>query len=225
MDRGNPTYSAELEARRRRRIEQRRARVRRVRAIAAFLAIIGVIGAVVAIWSLGRAAGPGHPVAEQVEFSAPTDLITPAIVYLKEYADRLPPDPKAPMDPAPGVKAIVVDRGSQTVTLYQANGTPAGQFRCATGVNSPQLGTYTITGRKDKTSYKNENLTLAYFVQFTKTDAGDNIGFHAIPRDKTGTQVGSLEESDPHGNVRIEFDKAKLLFTWAPNGTKVIVQR
>lgn len=225
MERANPTYAAELEAKRRRRVDQRRKQVRRARAIAALLGVFLVIGVVVLVWALAGSGGPRYVRALDVPFPSPVDLIAPSILYAKDYAAKLPPPGPPPLVPAPGVKTIVIDRSDQVVTLYKADGTPVDQFPCATGQTYPRVGTYKVTSRKSESSYPAEGLRFAYFTIFTKSDKGTNIGFHSIPVDKSGNLVGGLGTPDSHGCVRLEKPKAKTVYDWASNGTKVIVQK
>lgn len=225
MERANPTYAAELEAKRRRRVAQRRTKVRRARAIAALLGVLLVVGAVVLVWVLSGSSGPRYARALKVGFPSPVDLIAPSILYAKDYAAKLPPPGPVPLDPAPGVKTVVVDRSDQTVTLYKADGTPVDRFPCATGQTYPRVGTYKVTSRKSESSYPAENLRFAYFTIFTKSDKGTNIGFHSIPIDKNGDLVGGLGTPDSHGCVRLEKTSAKTVYDWASNGTRVIVQQ
>lgn len=225
MERVNPTYAATLEAQRRRREAQRRMKMRRLRAILLLLGIVVVISALVLVWWFGGPGAPEYARAQEVPFPSPVDLVTPAILYAKEYTAKLPPPGPTPLVPAPGVKTIVIDKSDQLVTLYKSDGTPIDQFQCATGETYPRVGTYKVTSRKKESAYTAENLRFSYFTIFTESDKGTNIGLHSIPIDSKGNLVGGLGTPDSHGCVRLEKTKAKFVYEWAAVGTRVIVQK
>jgi lipoprotein-anchoring transpeptidase ErfK/SrfK len=58
-----------------------------------------------------------------------------------------------------------------------------------------------------------------------KSDKGNNIGFHSIPQKPDGTLEGKLGTPVSHGCVRLAKAKAKFLYNWAPNGTRVVVKK
>jgi lipoprotein-anchoring transpeptidase ErfK/SrfK len=135
------------------------------------------------------------------------------------------PPPPPPLVPAPGVKTIVLDKSDQTVTLYTADGQPLDRFPCASGVAYPRVGTYEVTSRKESSMYLGDRSTFKDFVIFTKADTGTNIGFHSIPHDGQGNDIGGLGVPESHGCVRLADEKAAFIYEWAPNGTKVVVQK
>lgn len=158
-----------------------------------------------------------------------TSPVTPekAVAGFQAYAKELA-KPKAPvlapLTPAPGVKTIVVDKGDQLVTLYAADGTPVERFQCASGELYPRVGTYTVFSRKPASMSTYDDSRFYHFVIFTKSDTGTNIGFHSIPIDAEGVEIGGLGKPVSHGCVRLAHEKAELVYDWAPNGTKVIVR-
>lgn len=130
-----------------------------------------------------------------------------------------------PLSPKPGVKTIVVYKRTQWVVLYKADGTPVDRFRCASGVMYPRLGTYRVWGRAKQSWALSDNTTFFYFTKFARSDRGNSIGFHSIPQTPSGKLVGGLGKPISHGCVRLDKKKAKFIYTWARNGTKVIVKK
>lgn len=130
-----------------------------------------------------------------------------------------------PLRPAPGRKTIIIQKKKQMVTVYAANGDYVDSFLCATGKQYPRLGTYKVYGRKWKSYSLYDSSRFYYFVKFVRSDKGNNIGFHSIPQWPSGKLVGGLGKPVSHGCVRLDKAKAKFLYKWARNGTRVIVKR
>ena len=85
-------------------------------------------------------------------------------------------------------------------------------------------GTYTVYSRSEQAWGINDSGTMKYFVRFAH---GDNaaIGFHDIPVDD-GQPVQTVDQLGTplsHGCIRQRRADAKLLWTFAPLGTKVVV--
>ena len=137
------------------------------------------------------------------------------------------PKPAAPkrLSPAPGVKTIIVDKSSQRVTLYKADGAPVDTFLCASGIVYPRVGTYRVWGRTKQSWALTDDSTFFYFTKFAKSDKGTSIGFHSIPQEPDGTLVGGLGKPVSHGCVRLDKAKAKFVYTWAATGTRVVVKK
>jgi lipoprotein-anchoring transpeptidase ErfK/SrfK len=130
-----------------------------------------------------------------------------------------------PLRPAPGVKTIVVDKSEQRVTLYTAQGAWVDSFLCASGRTYPRIGRYKVYGRRKQSWSLYDNTTFFYFVMFVKSDKGNNIGFHSIPQYANGELAGGLGKPVSHGCVRLAKTKAKFVYTWAKNGTRVVVKK
>ena len=79
-------------------------------------------------------------------------------------------------------------------------------------------------GHDDQSWGLEDASTFYWFTKFVKSDKNNNIGFHSIPQYADGSLAGPLGVPVSHGCVRLSEDKAKLLYDWAPVGTKVIVE-
>lgn len=225
---------AQLAQRRNRREERRRrerARLRRQRL--AVTVIVGTLllactGAATA-WALlpepTRVVRVQGVVAGDDDGAAACSAVVGRIAKKAPRALKPPPPPgPKPLKPAPGERVIVVDKGDQRVTLYDAKGKVVAHWPCASGVYYPRVGTYQVTSRKPQSYYPADGSRFTYFTIFTKSEKNTNIGFHAIPT-IDGEQVpGGLGKPISHGCVRLEEKNAKYLYEWAPNGTEVRVQ-
>lgn len=208
-------------------------RARRQRAVA--VAALLLIAIAASAWALAPKA-PAAAVslkglgATAVSWSAtasppPVAAIGRFAAYAAELAKPKEPPGPAPLTPAPGVKTIVVDKSAQLVTLYAADGTPVDRFQCASGKLYPRVGTYKVTSRKAASTSTYDSSRFYHFVIFTKSDNGTNIGFHSIPIDRAGNEIGGLGVPVSHGCVRLAHEKAEFVYAWAKNGTRVIVQK
>jgi hypothetical protein len=220
-----------LEARR----DSRRARLRRDRARARAQLIVLVSVPLVALlafagWAYAtRDTSPHSPaelgavpvrgVAESVAATAPVDSLR---TYLVELARSLEPT-VPPLVPAPGERVILLDKSAQLVSLYEADGKAVDRFPCASGHTYPRVGEYRVNGHKPQSMFLGDRSTFKHFVIFTKADTGTNVGFHSIPHDGSGNDVGGLGTPESHGCVRLADDRAAFLYGWAKNGTKVVV--
>ena len=157
--------------------------------------------------------------------SAATSRATEPATATPVPAKAPAPAPLKQLSPAPGVKTIVVDKSEQRVTLYKAYGTPVDSFRCASGVLYPRVGTYKVWGRAKQSWALTDDTTFFYFTKFATSDKGTSIGFHSIPQEPDGTLVGKLGVPVSHGCVRLDKAKARFVYTWAANGTRVVVRR
>jgi lipoprotein-anchoring transpeptidase ErfK/SrfK len=230
------------------RARRERMRVRRQRAIAVgALALLLVAGGAYALRPSGS--GPAGDViatavaSTTVETTTPSAPAAPAGVATESAEPSTPPAPATtptpavtpapttkpaikPLRPAPGVKTIVVEKKAQRVTLYKANGTGVDTFRCSSGLLYPRIGKYKVYGRRKQSWSLYDNSTFFYFVMFVKSDKGNNIGFHSVPQLPNGKLVpGKLGKPVSHGCVRLEKSKAKFVYGWASDGTRVIVKK
>jgi lipoprotein-anchoring transpeptidase ErfK/SrfK len=202
-------------------------RMRRTRAIVILLSVVLVIAGVVYVWANPIKTTPRYTAVLNVGLASPVDLTAPAMLYARDYVANLkPPEPPGPakLTPSPKIKTIMIDKSEQMVTLYASDGTPVDWFQCASGVTYPRVGTYKVTSKKTESSYPEENLRFYHFVIFAKSDKNTNIGFHSIPVDVDGNEIGGLGKPESHGCVRLAHDKAEYVYKWAPIGAKVIVR-
>jgi lipoprotein-anchoring transpeptidase ErfK/SrfK len=227
------------------RARRERMRVRRQRAIAVgALALLLVAGGAYALRPSGSgsagemiATAVASPTVEATTPTAPANAATESAEPSAPPAPATTPTPAVtpapatapaikPLRPAPGVKTIVVEKKAQRVTLYKANGTGVDTFRCSSGVLYPRIGKYKVYGRRKQSWSLYDNSTFFYFVMFVKSDKGNNIGFHSVPQLPNGRLVpGKLGKPVSHGCVRLEKSKAKFVYGWASNGTRVIVKK
>jgi len=156
--------------------------------------------------------------------ATPDTAIASFAALAKELAKPKAPPAPEPLTPPPGVKTIVVDKSDQLVTLYAADGSPVDRFPCASGKLYPRVGTYKVFSRKPASMSTYDNSRFYHFVIFTKSDKETNIGFHSIPIDTKGVEIGGLGKPVSHGCVRLAHEKAEFVYDWAPNGTKVVVR-
>jgi lipoprotein-anchoring transpeptidase ErfK/SrfK len=234
------TLTREQETRRNARAERQRrenSRLRRDRIVLALVLVAIAAGGAFALRPgsarAPSASDPGGQATRTVEASATSEtggaaeptaapLATPATQTAEATAA---PKPIKPLSPAPGVKTIVVDKSEQTVTLYKADGKPVDRFQCASGEVYPRVGTYTVWGHAKQSWSLTDDTTFYYFTKFATSDKDNSIGFHSIPEEPDGTLVGGLGKPVSAGCVRLAKDKARLVYTWAVTGTRVVVKR
>lgn len=241
MDRMTPREEARHSERSERlRRDRMRSRRQRVLAVAAVL-VLAIAGTALAMRPADspRTAAPASGSAVAATLTAETSAAvetSPAVETSAAASDpatqSVEPTPSVaatptikPLKPAPGVKTIVVDKSEQRVTVYKANGTGVDTFRCSSGVIYPRVGTYKVYGRRTQSWSLYDNTTFFYFTMFVKSDKGNNIGFHSIPQTPDGKLVGKLGKPVSHGCVRLDKKKAKFIYTWAVNGTRVVVKK
>ncbi len=173
------------------------------------------------------AAEPRRVAAITPESDGAAASIAAAMRLRKVAPKALKPKPKrlTALEPAPGVRTIVVDKGDQTTTLYESSGKPVARYVCSTGVYYPKTGTYEVFGHKPESWYPADGSHFFHFTMFTKSEKGTNIGFHSLPTDADGQEAGGLGKPISHGCVRLASKNAEYLYGWAEVGTKVIVQQ
>lgn len=120
-------------------------------------------------------------------------------------------------------RTLVISRSDQTVTLYEADGTRIDGFPCATGVYYPVPGTYSVYAHRGSGASPDDGSRFQFFTVFAASHRGVSIGFHSIPVDRHGNLLGGLGEPISHGCVRLELEKARFVYDWATDGSRVIV--
>lgn len=126
-------------------------------------------------------------------------------------------------------KRVVFDIGAQRVWLVDLDSSGNDRVRrtyLASGSLTDNLspGSYEVYSRSRWAVGIDDSGVMEYFVRFTR-GANAAIGFHSIPtkdgrRLQTRAQLGSPQS---HGCIRQALPDAKLLWDFAPVGTKVVV--
>ena len=88
-----------------------------------------------------------------------------------------------------------------------------------------QPGTYSVYSRSRWAVGVDDSGVMQYFVRFTQGPTGAAIGFHTIPTRngvplQTRAQLGTPQS---HGCIRQATPDAVALWSFAPDGTKVVV--
>lgn len=122
-----------------------------------------------------------------------------------------------------GERTAVVDRSEQEVVLFDESGHEVAAFICSTGVYYPLPGTYSVFGRKASSYSPDDGSRFYNFTMFEKSHRGVAIGFHSVPIDRNGKSVGGLGRPVSHGCVRVTPERARFLYSWATDGTRVVV--
>lgn len=133
-----------------------------------------------------------------------------------------PPAPTAPADSGAG-KRIVYCVACQRVWLVESNEAVSRTHLVSGRAGVPRRGTYSVFS-KSPIAYSGR-VTMQYMVRFARGRTLA-IGFHAIPRDRTGrpiqteAQLGTYRSA---GCVRQSDASAGAVWNFAPVGTKVVV--
>ncbi|NTW28325.1 MAG: L,D-transpeptidase [Coriobacteriia bacterium] len=213
---------------------RRRRRARRDRWIASAIAVVGVLVVVGAIAGVVHLVSPARAENTSADSSAASASVaatsSPAsAVATASVPASTPPVATPPAEtPKPaatyktdGKRTIVVYRSRQEITLFAEDGNEVATYLCSTGEYYPVPGTYSVSDHQ-QASYE-ADLRFYYFTIFAKSEKGNNIGFHSVPIDAAGVSVGGLGQPVSHGCVRIAYDNAKLVYSWAAVGTRVVV--
>lgn len=116
---------------------------------------------------------------------------------------------------------IVYRNGTQQVWVVDGANRVLDTYRVSGRLGVPRPGTYRVYQKQRYGRDNSGTLTLNFFIVFT-----GNIGFHAIPVDRNGRPIQSdaqLGQPLSHGCVRLRYDKAQFLWSWAGIGTTVVV--
>ncbi len=122
-------------------------------------------------------------------------------------------------------RRVVFSEGQQRVWLVGADDKVRHTYLVSGSVyDNLDPGTYEVYSRSEQAWGIDDSGSMKYFVRFAQ---GDNaaIGFHDIPIDD-GERVQSVAELGTplsHGCIRQRRADAKLLWAFAPLGTKVVV--
>lgn len=132
-------------------------------------------------------------------------------------------DPRS-RESRPLAKQIRVDLSEQR--LYQElNGIVIGSYPVSSGkaATPTPIGTYSVLNKHPRAWSKSASLWMPYWMGFR----ADGYGLHELPEWPGGKKEGKAHLGTPvsHGCVRMGEGVAKLLYDWAPIGTKVVIQR
>ena len=122
-------------------------------------------------------------------------------------------------------RRVVYSNSSQRVWLVEHGEWVVDSWLVSGRPGVPQPGTYGVFSKSRHAWAGHGGITMEYMVRFAhgRTLA---IGFHSIPVRSDGSTLQSeaeLGQFRSAGCVRQRWDKARLLYEWAPIGTPVIV--
>lgn len=124
-------------------------------------------------------------------------------------------------------RRVVYAVGAQRVWLVNEDGSLRGTWLVSGRAGEPRPGNYSVFSRSRHARAKAPGITMEYMVRFVRT-AGLPIGFHAIPVNRRGAQIQSVEELGTFqslGCVRQRYEDAVVMWEFAQIGTPVIVLR
>jgi lipoprotein-anchoring transpeptidase ErfK/SrfK len=192
---------------------------------------IAVLGGVGALPSAAEGP-PQRPVIETVADNrapretvpAEADVERPATVSTTPPASDAAAGNPLPADSGEG-RRVVFSEGQQRVWLVGSGDRVRHTYLVSGSVyDNLDPGTYSVYSRSEQAWGIDDSGSMKYFVRFAH---GDNaaIGFHDIPIDDGGPVQTVAELGTPlsHGCIRQRRADAKLLWAFAPLGTKVVV--
>lgn len=123
------------------------------------------------------------------------------------------------------VKKIVIDLSEQKLYIYE-NSEVAGEFLVSTGragYNTP-VGEFEIENHFERAWSRNYGLWMPYWMAVT--DDG-KYGIHELPEWPGGYKEGVDHLGIPvsHGCIRLGVGPAEMVYSWAGDGTKVVIQQ
>lgn len=134
-----------------------------------------------------------------------------------------------PPDTGTGRRAVF-SLTQQRVWVFSDTDTIVRTFLVSGRLDMPNPGTYTVWSRSIYAcSTSHHWICMRYMIRFAKGPAGDNIGFHEIPRDtrapgKPWVQTEEeLGQPISDGCLRQRTSDAQYMWTWAAIGTVVVV--
>ena len=162
--------------------------------------------------------------SESVEFVAATGTASPE-------APPAPPPPPVWFPEVPAHsnigKRIVYSNSKQRVWWIDANEHVVQSYLVSGRRGVPYTGTYRVYSKSPVAWAGHDGITMTHMVRFVPaTRTALAVGFHAIPRFRTGvplqsdSQLGTFRSA---GCVRQRDDQAEALYNWASLGTTVVV--
>ena len=192
------------------------------------VAVLGGTGVLPSTAAVKAEPGSGDPAAI-APASGPVSGSTTARSGSPGSADsresRLQPADTALPDGSGSGRRVVFSEGRQRVWLVAADNEVRRTYLVSGSIyDNLDPGTFEVYSRSRQAWGIDDSGTMKYFVRFTQ---GDNaaIGFHDIPIDDGGPVQTVAELGTPlsHGCIRQRRADAKLLWAFAPLGTKVVV--
>lgn len=123
-------------------------------------------------------------------------------------------------------RRVVYSRPQQRIWLVNADGSIYKTHRVSGRLYEPYAGTYYVYSRSLYTYSANDpSVKWMYMVRFAYGPGGGRIGFHEIPN-RNGVPLQSAEQLGlplSGGCVRQTTANARIVWDWAPIGTKVVV--
>ncbi len=152
---------------------------------------------------------------------------------------QTPPAPPAPVAAAPAGdlrpqavppgsgsgRRVVYAVGAQRVWLVNEDESLHGTWLVSGRAGEPNPGNYAVFSRSRHARAKVPGVTMEYMVRFARTP-GLPIGFHAIPVNRRGAQIQSVDELGSYqslGCVRQRYEDAVTMWNFAQIGTPVNV--
>jgi hypothetical protein len=145
--------------------------------------------------------------------------------YWIAMVPRPPSGPPAPPNSGTG-RRIVYSNAQQRVWLVEADNGYTHTFPVSGRRGVPAPGTYHVFSKSVMSTAHGGDLRLPYMTRFAVAPSGLAIGFHGIPLRRNGTPIQSdaeLGEFRSAGCVRMNQNDIRVLWNFAPVGTKVVV--
>jgi lipoprotein-anchoring transpeptidase ErfK/SrfK len=128
-------------------------------------------------------------------------------------------------NPAPLAKRIEVTISKQELAYFLGD-VELGKFPISSGVAKmpTPTGEFKIYAKNPRAWSKLGKLWMPYWMTFVPTGM---YGIHELPEWPGGKKEGADHLGKPasHGCVRLGVGPAKLLYDWAPVGTKVVIKK
>lgn len=182
-------------------------------------AAAGTIGELDLLALLGLRA-PSAPAAASapINVAPPVDTAAPAPAAVALDASSIPANSGAG-------RRVVYAVTAQRVWLVNDDGSLLGTWLVSGRAGEPNPGSYAVFSRSRHARAQRPGITMEFMVRFARTP-GLPIGFHAIPVNRRGAQIQSIEQLGSFqslGCVRQRYEDAAVMWDFAQIGTPVIV--
>ena len=132
-----------------------------------------------------------------------------------------------PADSGEG-RRIIYAVQAQRIWLVGSDGSVVDTYRVSGRRNTPSAGTYRVYSKSRNARATHDGITMKYMVRFARASSGVPIGFHDLPRYRSGRPMQTTKQLGTYqsgGCVRQSRANAIYLYEWAPVGTPVVVLR